>query len=64
MEPLIQYAKTKDGVGIAYAVMGTGRPLVVCPSFALQQLSYILQAPTSRRFFDHLTKDRLPACSR
>jgi class 3 adenylate cyclase len=33
--------------------------LVVCPTFLLGQLSYVLQAATSRRFFDHLAKDRL-----
>jgi hypothetical protein len=27
-EPRIQYAKTSDGVSIAYAVFGSGRPLV------------------------------------
>ena len=29
MEPRIQYAKTKDGVSIAYWTMGEGQPLVV-----------------------------------
>ncbi len=28
MEPRIQYAKTSDGVSVAYAVMGEGRPIV------------------------------------
>lgn len=32
MEPRIQYAKTKDGVNIAYSVMGDGPPLVVVSS--------------------------------
>ena len=31
MEPRIQYAKTKDGVSIAYCVMGDGPPLVFVP---------------------------------
>jgi len=31
MEPRIQYAQTKDGVSIAYATIGQGPPLVVCP---------------------------------
>ena len=31
MEPRVQYAKTKDGVSIAYATVGQGPPLVVCP---------------------------------
>jgi hypothetical protein len=29
MEPRIQYAKTSDGVSIAYAVFGDGPPIVV-----------------------------------
>ncbi len=32
MEPQIQYAKTADGVSIAYATRGQGPPLVVCPT--------------------------------
>jgi class 3 adenylate cyclase len=32
MEPRIQYAKTKDGVKIAYSVIGDGPPLVVVSS--------------------------------
>jgi hypothetical protein len=28
MEPRIQYAKTSDGVSIAYCVVGDGQPLV------------------------------------
>src|SRR3972149_5397359 len=31
MEPRIQYAKTSDGVNIAYAVAGDGPPLVRAP---------------------------------
>jgi len=29
MEPRIQYARTSDGVSIAYAVMGNGPPFVM-----------------------------------
>ena len=32
MEPRIQYAKTSDGVNIAYAVFGSGPPAIVSPS--------------------------------
>ena len=32
MEPRIQYAKTEDGVNIAYSVMGEGRAVVRVPS--------------------------------
>ena len=31
MEPQIQYAKTSDGVNIAYATEGEGPPLVLLP---------------------------------
>ena len=31
MEPRIQYAKTSDGVSIAYATLGEGRPIVFSP---------------------------------
>ena len=31
MEPRIQYAKTQDGVNIAYATQGNGSPLVYLP---------------------------------
>ncbi len=31
MEPRIQYAKTSDGVSIAFCVMGDGPPLVFVP---------------------------------
>ena len=33
MEPRIQYAKTSDGVNIAYSVIGDGPPLVIGSSF-------------------------------
>ena len=59
MELRIQYTKTEDGVSIAYATVGEGSPLILCPSYIPQQLSYVLQAPTSQQFFDHLAKDRL-----
>ncbi len=32
MEPQVQYAKTKDGVSIAFASMGEGPPLVFVPT--------------------------------
>ena len=59
MELRIQYTKTDDGVSIAYATVGEGSPLILCPSYIPQQLSYVLQAPSAQQFFDHLAKDRL-----
>lgn len=32
MEPRIQYAKTGDGVSIAWATMGAGQPILLMPS--------------------------------
>ncbi len=31
MEPRIQYAKTEDGVSIAFSTLGEGMPLVLMP---------------------------------
>jgi class 3 adenylate cyclase len=42
MQPQIHYARTSDGVSIAYTVSGEGPPIVVCPhlfeSFSLEYL--------------------------
>ena len=35
MEPRIQYAKTSDGVNIAYASMGEGPPLIRMPQIGV-----------------------------
>ena len=42
MEPRVHYAKTADGVSIAYAVSGDGPPAVLAfpPSLAHCQLSW------------------------
>src|SRR2546422_1214477 len=42
MEPRIQYAKTSDGVSIAYSVSGQGRPLIAMPvpGFSHAELSW------------------------
>src|SRR5437870_1611750 len=42
MEPRIQYAKTSDGVSIAYWTLGEGDPLVEMPGlpFAVSQLEW------------------------
>ena len=34
MEPRIQYAKTSDGVNIAYAVFGDGPSILFTPAFS------------------------------
>jgi class 3 adenylate cyclase/pimeloyl-ACP methyl ester carboxylesterase len=48
MEPRIQYAKTSDGVNIAYAVMGEGQPLVYTSNVFGDLHWYIHNEPTRR----------------
>ncbi len=50
MEPRIQYAQTKDGVSIAYAVAGKGVPVIF--SFPVSHLSYYLESPVWRSWFE------------
>jgi len=56
MEPRIQYAKTSDGVSIAFCVMGEGTPLVMVPppplshaQLAWETWGYLLK-PLAQRF--------------
>ncbi len=58
MEPRIQYAKTKDGVSIAYATTGEGPPLVACPT-AFDQFFLFRQIPSWRALMERLGKGRL-----
>ncbi|MCH7998003.1 MAG: adenylate/guanylate cyclase domain-containing protein [Chloroflexi bacterium] len=58
MEPRIQYAKTKDGVSIAYATSGQGPPLVVCPTGWLQ-FSLYRQVPSFNALMERLGTGRL-----
>jgi len=56
MEPRIQYAKTSDGVDIAFATAGDGPPLLVVPSTpfshvqAVWETSAYLYQPLAERF--------------
>jgi class 3 adenylate cyclase len=57
MEPLIQYAKTADGVSIAFWTLGEGTPLVHLPlSFSHIQLEW--QIPQCRRWYERLAEKR------
>ena len=56
MEPRIQYAKTSDGVSIAFSVTGEGTPLVLVPAppvshaqLAWEMWGYVLK-PLAQRF--------------
>jgi len=57
MEPRIQYAKTEDGVSIAYATLGEGEPLVYIPNVA-GHLQIEWQMPEMRRWFERLAETR------
>jgi len=60
MEPRIQYAKTADGVSIAFATLGQGTPpLVVMPVASLESLRLGWQIPELRRGYERLAKKRL-----
>ena len=48
MEPRIQYAKTSDGVNIAYCVMGEGQPLVYTSNVWGDIHWYLNNEPTRR----------------
>ena len=59
MEPRIQYAKTADGVSIAFWTLGEGTPLVVMPPSVLAshvQLEW--QWPEWRRWYEGLAEGR------
>ena len=48
MEPRIQYAKTSDGVSIAYTVFGEGLPIVHPPLLPASHLQLEWDMPVRR----------------
>jgi pimeloyl-ACP methyl ester carboxylesterase len=58
MEPQIQYAKTSDGVSIAYATMGDGEPLILVHGSWTDHHSWDLVAPSFAKRFRVVTYDR------
>jgi class 3 adenylate cyclase/pimeloyl-ACP methyl ester carboxylesterase len=56
MDPLIQYAMTRDGVSIACATVGTGHPLLVLPILPLSHLQVEWQMPGMREFLESLAQ--------
>jgi len=57
MEPRIQYAKTKDGVSIAFWTLGEGMPLVHLPViFSHIQMEW--EVPECRRWYERLAEKR------
>ena len=53
MEPRIQYAKTSDGVSIAYWAMGSGRRLLVSPPLPFSHLTLERQVRPLQAWHDH-----------
>ncbi|MDO8616686.1 MAG: adenylate/guanylate cyclase domain-containing protein [Dehalococcoidia bacterium] len=57
MEPRIQYAKTSDGISIAFWTLGEGEPLVhIAPAFSHLQLEW--QIPKIRAWYERLAQRR------
>ena len=57
MEPRIQYAKTADGVSIAYWTLGEGMPLVHMP-LLISNIQLEWQIPECRRWYERLARGR------
>jgi class 3 adenylate cyclase/pimeloyl-ACP methyl ester carboxylesterase len=58
MEPRIQYAKTKDGVSIAYWTLGEGPPLVYMPAMPFSNIQLEWQIPEYRTWYERLLQKR------
>ncbi len=54
MEPRIQYAKTEDGVNIAYWTLGEGPPFVEMPVPPWSHVQLELQVPLWRAWDERL----------
>src|SRR3972149_3079956 len=59
MEPRIQYAKTADGVSIAFWTLGEGMPLVHMPWAGVSHLQLDWQYPEYRRWYERLAGSRM-----
>lgn len=58
MEPRIQYAKTSDGVSIAFWTLGEGMPLVYMPGIPFSHIALEWQGAASRRWYERLAENR------
>jgi len=54
MEPQVQYAKTSDGVSIAFSVAGSGPPLVYVRTWTASHVQLDWQKESSHTFFEAL----------
>jgi class 3 adenylate cyclase len=59
MEPRIQYAKTSDGVSIAYSTLGEGLPLVLAPTPEVNHIQAEWQLPGASSYYEHLAEERM-----
>src|SRR3972149_6610513 len=58
MEPRIQYAKTTDGVSIAFWTLGEGMPLLHMPTIPMSHLEVEWQNPGYRSWYERLATNR------
>jgi class 3 adenylate cyclase/pimeloyl-ACP methyl ester carboxylesterase len=58
MEPRIQYAKTADGVNIAFWTLGAGQPLVYMPNPPWSHVQLEWGMPELRRWYERLAEKR------
>jgi class 3 adenylate cyclase/pimeloyl-ACP methyl ester carboxylesterase len=56
VEPRVRYARTSDGVNIAYTTYGEGPPLVLTPNLTSTHLQLELGMPEMRPFYEGLSK--------
>ena len=59
MEPRIQYAKTTDGVSIAYWTLGEGSPLVQMPAGPLAHIQMEWEVPEFSAWYKRLAENRM-----
>jgi class 3 adenylate cyclase len=58
MEPRIQYAKTADGVNIAFWTLGEGTPVVQMPNLPWSHIQLEWQNPGARHWYERLAEKR------
>jgi class 3 adenylate cyclase/pimeloyl-ACP methyl ester carboxylesterase len=58
VEPRIQYAKTSDGVSIAFWTLGEGMPLLYMPTIPMSHLEVEWQNPGYRGWYERLATNR------
>jgi class 3 adenylate cyclase len=59
MEPRVRYARTGDGVSIAFATVGAGPPLLEMSPLPFRHFLQSWQFPEERRWFQRLAREHL-----